>query len=229
MQVVRDLSVSKKLYGSFGLVLVLLIAVVGGAFVGMGNLGSAEHQIAGPANASVAAADEVRYAAADLNGWQTAYVLDRGKSHGAFVTSDQYFQKALATLRRASAGNAAEAALADTVASTYDRFNTLDAGVWGAIQKRDFAKAQQIALGPEIAAYNALAAAASAVARGANGRQAAADTSFATTSSSTGVMLTVIAAIAVAIAAALAWVLARAISRPLAKVQRRRRQPPQAT
>ena len=53
------------------------------AFVGlssMSTLGSHEKTITHVAARKVKAGDDVRFADADMNGWQTAYVLDHGKS-----------------------------------------------------------------------------------------------------------------------------------------------------
>ena len=100
MSLIKNLSVGRKLYVAFGLVVALLFVVAGVAYWGSSQLSSAEHVITSVANPKVSASDDVKFGAADLNGWQTAYVLDRGKSRGSFVKSRTVFEAAVAHLKQ---------------------------------------------------------------------------------------------------------------------------------
>lgn len=85
MNAFRNLSLGKKLYSSFRVVVLLLAVVFGVAYWGMSALASSTHTITNVAEADMVAGDDLKFAAADLNGSQTQYIVDRGKSRGAYA------------------------------------------------------------------------------------------------------------------------------------------------
>src|SRR6478672_10376332 len=147
------LTLSKKLYGGFGLVAALLLVVAITAMWGMGRLSSATHDITNRVSPKVAAAEQVRYAAADLNGWQTAYVLDKGKSRPQFEQSDAAFKKAITALDRV-ANNAQDQSAVNQVKQAYGRFAQLDASLFAAMKRGNQTEAERIAVGPSVTAFN---------------------------------------------------------------------------
>lgn len=84
------------------LVVLLLAVLTAVAFWGMGRLASSYDHTAEDVVPKVIAAEEVRYFAADLNGWQTGYVLDEGESRADFEKSLAGTRKALAELQKVS-------------------------------------------------------------------------------------------------------------------------------
>ena len=112
MKVLKNLSVAQKLYGSFGFVLVLLVVVLAVSLNGMGRLGTANDTITQEVNPKLAAALRLQHVASDLKGWQTAYVLDRGKSRSEFEKSNKAFGAQLEKLRTMSLDAEDKASLA---------------------------------------------------------------------------------------------------------------------
>src|SRR4051812_5303417 len=102
MRLVRRLSLRQKLFGSFGFVLVLLVALIAVSLTGMRSLSAATHDITGNADPKLVTALHLQSEAAKVNGWQMGYVLDQGKSRGAFMRSDAAFRAQLAKLEKLS-------------------------------------------------------------------------------------------------------------------------------
>src|SRR5690242_335930 len=219
-QFINNLSIGRKLYGGFGVVVGLLALVAIVSFWGMGQLDGHENTITQTVNPKVGAASDVKYAAADLNGWQTAYVLDHGKSRSAFLTSNAYFAKALAKLDKLST-DAGDKQTLKPLQDGYAKFMKLDVPTYGAIKRGNFAEANRIALGPEIAAYNELAKGADEYVKQAQAEQDKADKSFSSAASSTKSIMIVLTLIAIAIAGFVAYVIASGIKRIVAAVLER--------
>lgn len=76
-----------KLFGGFGVVVLVMVVLVGAALVMQDQMASATGEITNVAAAKTQAGLEIKFAAADLVGWQEAYVLDSGKSRPAFLHS----------------------------------------------------------------------------------------------------------------------------------------------
>ena len=208
MRALRNLSLRWKLFGGFGITVFLLLTVLGTALWMSSNLDAATGRIVYAANPKVDAAAAVKYDAADLNGWQTAYVLDHGHSRPAFLKSQSLFKTDLATLDRVSA-DAHDIASAKAVHTTFDRFMSLDAQVWTAVSSHDQATATHLANGPEVAAYAALTKAADAYAAQAHQEQVDDAANFKRTKSTAEILMIVIGLVAVVIAIGIALLLSR--------------------
>ena len=91
---IRNLSVGRKLGLSFGLVCLLLLALMGVALNGLSSVNSAERNISTNVGPKQQAALTLKFQAADLNGWQNGYVLDGGASRPQFEKSAAGFQHA---------------------------------------------------------------------------------------------------------------------------------------
>src|SRR5579871_6263583 len=132
---VRDLSVGRKLYGSFGIVVALLLCVLGVGIWGGSSISSKTHTVAGLGHA-LADAGAVKYQAADLHGWQTAYAFDivrgvknagsnSGSNRHAFLQSAAALRAAFATVSRASLNSAEQTQLREAEAA-FHRFMRID-------------------------------------------------------------------------------------------------------
>jgi methyl-accepting chemotaxis protein len=208
MTAIRNLSLRWKLFGGFGAVVIGMLALIAVGLLMQSRLESSTTTITQRANPKVEAGFEVKFAAADLNGWQTAYVLDHGKSRAAFTTSQAAFDRALAHLKRVSVDPQDRKDAAD-LQRDYTGFMRLDGQVWDAVRRGDMREADRIALGPEIVVYNKLAGAAQTYLAGATRDAHAAERSFASTRSTSTFMMLTVGAIAVLLAAATAWFLSR--------------------
>ena len=217
MSRVRDLSVGKKLYGGFGIVGLLLIAVAGSAFWMAGQLSSKTQHITGVVEPKVAAGSDIKYAAADLNGWQTGYVLDHGASRAAFEKSNAYLVKALATAKTAST-DPADLATVGEIESAYNAFMKVDATTWAAVQAHDYAQAARLTLGPAVSAYNRIAAAVDRFVAQAHQEQVSATNSFSSTKSTAEMIMGVLSLVALVLAGVIAFLIGRTITGGLAPV-----------
>lgn len=218
MTTLKNLSVGKKLYAGFGVVVAVLALVAGTAFWGMSSLSSATGTITNVATPKVIAADDLRFAAADLTAWQIAYVLDRGRSRKSFLRSNDYFQRALSRLRSLATDEENRAALAE-ISAAYRRFMELDHPTYRAIASGNVKKAQKIALGPEIVASAKLANRAERFRAQALDEMERANARFASTRATVQIVASVLSVVAVLVAALLAFVITRAIRSPLVAVK----------
>jgi methyl-accepting chemotaxis protein len=217
MNVLKNLSVAGKLYAAFGLVLALLVVVTAVALSGMNGLARDTHRITDVSSVKLTESLKLKFQGADLNGWQTAYVLDSGKSRPAFETSAKKFEEQLAKLR-ASGTDAEDAAAADAIVQGYAGFRATDTKIWAAVQAGDQTQAQSLALGAAIAAYDKLSKDLDGYAQQAADETKASAASFASTKSSSTMLMLVVAALALVAAAAIAYVVARGIKRGVTQV-----------
>src|SRR4051812_21307015 len=217
MNKLRNLSIAWKLYASFGLVLGLLCLNAAVGLWSTSSLGHATGSITGTSVPKVTAALQLKFDAADLNGWQTAYVLDSGKSRQPFVASGSQFVRELARVKALSTDAADKSAVAK-VAANYTGFDALDSKVWAAIKRGDITEARRIALGPEIAKYNVLAKSVEDYVVQAQAEVVASNRTFASTKSSATMMTLIVALLALLIGGTVSFVLARYIRGALSSV-----------
>ena len=217
MSVFKNLSVAGKLYAGFGLVLALLVAVTAVGMTGMSSLARETRHITDVTSVKRKTALELKFQGADLNGWQTAYVLDRGKSRSAFLQSGQAFEKKLADLSSLST-DAQDSASVDTIKADYDSFRSIDRTLWTALQSGDTQQAEKIALGPAIVTYDKLSKSLEGYAAQAQAETDSSIASFASTKSSSTMLMLVVAGLALAVAAAVAFFVARGIKRGVTDV-----------
>ena len=213
----KRLSLGQKLYGSFGVVLALLLLLFGVAFWGMGGLASSTKTITDVAAPKVITSLTLKFDAADLNGWQTGYVLDRGKSRPDFEKSNATFRAHFAKLAKMSLDAEDKAAIAK-IKEAYARFMRLDKPTWAATQSKDYAKAQQIALGPAIAAFDDLSGTIAAYTDQAGQERLRAIASFASTKSTSTLVMIAVAATALLLASGIALALTRGIKQGVVPV-----------
>ena len=112
-----------------------------------------------------------------MNGWQTAYGYDDGRSRELFVAAAEQTEELLA----AAEGELTvprERALLGELRESYDAFMALDRDAWAALQAGDAAETKRILLGPELAHFATMARAAEALAAEQRVRAAAAAGEF---------------------------------------------------
>jgi hypothetical protein len=102
---------------------------------------------------------ELKYAVTDVNGWQTAYGYDNGRSRPQFERSARNVMRLLATAQR-ELTEPRERALLAQLRTSFAEFMRLDVVAYRALRAGREARVRQIFLGPEIRNFEAMAAAA---------------------------------------------------------------------
>jgi methyl-accepting chemotaxis protein len=96
---------------------------------------------------------QLKYDVVDLNGWQTAYGYDSGRSRTTFLTTVDRFRVTLGTAKRAFPDSADRRLLAE-VENAFGDYMQLDAEAWAALQMGREARVKRILLGPEITNFS---------------------------------------------------------------------------
>jgi methyl-accepting chemotaxis protein len=157
------------------IILIVVLAVV--AIMGFGSAVDATHA-AETSNAKARAALELKYQAADWNGWQTAYAFDvsrgvrdaasdTGESRAAFLDSASTLDAEIAEFAARSDLDEAEVTLLAEARTAYDAFMTVDEQVVSLYRDGSAdatAKADELVLTTEIENYLATADALQALA-----------------------------------------------------------------
>jgi hypothetical protein len=139
------------------------VVTIGVALAAFGSLGERSDEVQ-RAGARQARALELKFAVTDMNGWQTAYGYDGGRSRPRFEASVVRTRELLDAARR-ELDAPRERALLDEIATAFDAFMKLDADAYEALQGGRRAETRRILLGPEIRNFQAMASAADALAR----------------------------------------------------------------
>ncbi len=170
---VRDLSIGKKLYLGFGIVIALLCVTGGTALWGSSSQGTATDEVI-QLQRVADQIGQVRYDIADFNGWQTAYAFEVAHHHAAGDTftigqmqSRRAFLASLAKLRadlgalRAGFPTAAGRAAATAALRQVEHFMRVDrriVALYALDTPQSNATADDLVLGQEIRIYSAIAA-----------------------------------------------------------------------
>jgi diguanylate cyclase (GGDEF)-like protein len=144
---VVDLPVGSKLMIGFGALTLLLTLVIVCLVLTVNRLGAA-NDVVGVANARSQAADQLRFAAADMSAAQQAYVLGGAANRPDFDRSLSRFEASLDTLRT-TAGDPVEHALIQKIATGYQTFLATDQLIWSAFQEGHLDLARNLTLGAE--------------------------------------------------------------------------------
>ena len=214
----RDLPVGRKLllgFGSVALVVLMLVAVVLGA---MDQLGVANGEIVDTALPKVEAADDVRFAAADLRAAQHAYLIDGGASRAAFESASQSFEDGLGHLR-AVVASPAERALTEKIATGFQTYLAVDGLIWRALQDGQVQSARNLSLGAEGLDFGFMESDARAAADLARVQQRSATAEFESTADDARIVALASGGLAVLLVITLSLIVTRSIRTPLEKVQ----------
>jgi len=155
-------SIRGKLVAAIVLTVIGPVVTIGVALAAFGTLGERSDDVE-RAGADQARALELKFAVTDMNGWQTAWGYDGGRSRPTFEASAER-TKELMEAASAEFTAARERALLDELGRAYDAFMGLDADAWEALQAGREAETRRILLGPEIRNFKAMASTADALA-----------------------------------------------------------------
>jgi hypothetical protein len=151
-------TIRTKLYTAIVVTVAGLAVTVGVGMWALTELSSRFDQVQRAADAR-ALALQLKFDVTDFNGWQTAYGYDNGRSRSAFLASVARFRGDLARAQR-TLDRPVEAQVLDRVQADADDFMRLDRTAWVALQAGRSQEVRRLFLGPEIANFHRVAAAA---------------------------------------------------------------------
>jgi hypothetical protein len=149
------LTIRAKLYAAIVLTILGPLATTAVALHGMGQMGDRFDEVQERARHESIAL-ELKFAITDMNGWQTAYGYDNGRSRPVFERSVETLR---ADLRRAEGTltDARERELLAELRRDFAEFMRLDRIAYAALREGDEERVRDIFLGPEIARFSAMA------------------------------------------------------------------------
>jgi hypothetical protein len=151
-------TIRAKLYAAMVMTVLGPVVTIGVAFAAFSSLSDRFDEVAAR-SARQALALEIKFAVTDVNGWQTAYGYDNGRSRPQFERSAQNVRRLLATAQR-QLTEPRERAILARLRSSFDEFMRLDVVAYQALRDGRKARVRQIFLGPEIRNFEAMASAA---------------------------------------------------------------------
>ena len=170
------MTIRAKLLAAIVLAVIGPVVTIGVALAAFATLDDRSDDVQ-RAGARPARALELKFAVTDMNGWQTAYGYDGGRSRPTFEQSVQRTEELLAAARRELRA-AREQQLLDELGTAFEAFMALDAQAYAALQAGREAEVRRLFLGPEIRNFQAMARAADALAVEQDRRAAAAARDF---------------------------------------------------
>jgi hypothetical protein len=169
-------TIRAKLYAAMLMTVLGPVITIGVAFAAFQSLSDRFDEVADRSDRQ-ALALELKYAVTDVNGWQTAYGYDNGRSRPEFERSAQNVRRLLALADRRLTEPRERAILARLHAS-FNSFMKLDAVAYRALRAGQYLRVREIFLGPEIRNFEAMAAAANDLAEEEARRNDEAERSF---------------------------------------------------
>jgi hypothetical protein len=151
-------TIRAKLYAAMVMTVLGPVVTIGVAFAAFSSLSDHFDEVAARSDRQ-ALALELKFAVTDVNGWQTAYGYDNGRSRPQFERSAQNVRQLLATAQR-QLTEPRERAILARLRSSFDAFMALDVVAYRALRDGRAARVRQIFLGPEIRNFEAMASAA---------------------------------------------------------------------
>ena len=156
------MTIRVKLYAAIVMTVLGPVITIAVAFAAFQSLSDRFDEVADRSHRQ-ALALELKFAVTDLNGWQTAYGYDDGRSRPQFERSARAARELLATAERELA-EPDERALLDRLRTSFEEFMRQDGVAFEALQAGRQERVRQILLGPEIRNFEAMATAASRLA-----------------------------------------------------------------
>ncbi|MEA2419840.1 MAG: hypothetical protein QOE60_2046 [Thermoleophilaceae bacterium] len=149
------MTIRAKLYAAIVLTILGPLATTAVALHGMGQMGDRFDEVQERARHESIAL-QLKFAVTDMNGWQTAYGYDNGRSRPVFERSVETLRD---DLRRASKTltDPRERQLLRDLKHDFDGFMALDVVAYRALQSGREERVRDIFLGPEIARFSAMA------------------------------------------------------------------------
>jgi hypothetical protein len=148
-------TIRAKLYAAIILTILGPLATTAVALHGMGEMGDAFDQVQERARHESIAL-ELKFGVTDMNGWQTAYGYDNGRSRPVFERSVETLRE---DLRRATAtfSDPREQQLLREIKRDFAAFMAIDEVAYRALRRGDEERVRDLFLGPEIARFTAMA------------------------------------------------------------------------
>jgi methyl-accepting chemotaxis protein len=228
MRRLQDLRVGQRLTAAFALVGLLLGVVVAVALAGSAAQLSAVPALIADQRAAEDA-QQLRFRAADFNGWQNSYALDAVGGYGTisdtsgnrqnFLESAKAFRAELATVRD-NADLDVYAHEIDQIGRAFDRFMAVDARVVALYRSNTAAgrdRATALVQGEEIRIFGQLASAADRLQAGIAEQAAQRGEAAARAAENRRVIVLVVAVLAFLLTALLATLMTRSLTRPLGR------------
>jgi hypothetical protein len=169
-------TIRAKLYTAIVVTVAGLALTVATGVWAMDRLGDRFDDVQAAADAR-ALALQLKFDVTDVNGWQTAYGYDNGRSRATFLQVVERCRTTLALAQRALR-RPEEVRLVDEVESAFDDFMRLDAEAFGALQAGRSDTVRRILLGPELTNFSRAARAAQQLAALEDARAAAQEQAF---------------------------------------------------
>ncbi len=144
------MTIRAKLYAAILLTILGPLATTAVALNGMGQMGDSFDDVDARAR-DEALAREIKFGVTDMNGWQTAYGYDGGRSRPRFVRSAATLRRNLEQATNTSPAARTRAAR-PSFSPEFGGFMALDVIAWRALQAGDEQRTKQILLGPEMCA-----------------------------------------------------------------------------
>jgi CHASE3 domain sensor protein len=141
-------SIRAKLYAAIVVTVAGLALTVGTGVWAMDRLGDRFNDVQTAADAR-ALALQLKFDVTDVNGWQTAYGYDGGRSRPTFLRAVKRFRETLARARR-ELRRPQEIRFVDEIDSAFDDFMRLDEEAFAALQAGRSEEVRRILLGPEL-------------------------------------------------------------------------------
>jgi hypothetical protein len=152
------MTIRAKLYAAIAMTVLGPVVIIAVALNGIGALDDRFAEVEKRA-AAQALALELKFGVTDLNGWQTAYGYDDGRSRPQFVRARERVRRDLARARRRLT-DVREAALVRRLQAGLRGFLSLDEVAFAALRRGRTERVRELFLGPEIERFRAMAAAA---------------------------------------------------------------------
>jgi hypothetical protein len=149
------MTIRAKLYAAIALTVLAPVVTIAVALHGMSQLDDRFDEVQERAGAR-ALALELKYGVTDVNGWQTAWGYDGGRSRPNFESAVADFRRDLRAAREELADTRERALLRELTAGFAD-FMSLDEQAWSAQQAGREGVTRRILLGPEILNFEEIA------------------------------------------------------------------------
>jgi hypothetical protein len=170
------MTIRAKLYAAIVLTILGPLATTAVALHGMGQMGDRFDEVQARARHESIAL-ELKFGVTDVNGWQTAYGYDKGRSRPVFERSVASFTSDLRAAARTLTDRRERELLAE-LTREFSEFMRLDREAYRALRAGDEQRVEDIFLGPEIARFSAMADTADRLAAYERERAAAAERAF---------------------------------------------------
>jgi hypothetical protein len=154
----RRVTIRAKLYAAIVMTVLGPVITIGVAFAAFQSLSERFDEVANRSDRQ-ALALEIKFAVTDVNGWQTAYGYDNGRSRPQFERSALNVRQLLSRAQRELAEPRERAILA-RLRSSFDAFMRLDVVAYRALRAGQEGRVRELFLGPEIRNFQAMASAA---------------------------------------------------------------------